>query len=43
MAAQDPTTAYNSTPAAKKSKVVDEKGKDGSVLPVEEVDFSDDN
>jgi hypothetical protein len=43
MAAEKPTTTYESTPAAKKSKVTDKKGKDKSVLPVEEVDFSDDN
>jgi hypothetical protein len=43
MAVQDPTTTYESTPAAKKSKVTGEKEKDKSVLPVEEVDFSDDN
>jgi hypothetical protein len=43
MAVQDPTTTYEYTPAAKKSKVTGEKEKDKSVLPVEEVDFSDDN
>ena len=44
MAVQDPTTTYDSTPAAKKSKVTFKvKIKDKSVLPVEEVDFSDDN
>ena len=44
MAVQDPTTTYDSTPAAKKSKVTFKvKIKDRGVLPVEEVDFSDDN
>jgi hypothetical protein len=43
MVVQDPTTNYDSTPPAKKSKVTDEKENNKSVLPVEEVDFSDDN
>lgn len=45
MAAQKPTTTYDAIPAAKKIKIkiTRNKKKDKSVLPVEEVDFSDDN
>lgn len=43
IAAQNPTTTYDSTPAAKKIIVLHYMKKNKTVLPVEEVDFSDDN